>query len=147
MKPLVAHCRMILLPEDYNDRRKKVRPVASDTRGRGTRGRGARGQGTRGRGTRGRGRGTRGRGGTKKAQELPLEEDSVDVQLAKKIAEHILLKLGLTLESLEDVLYGSGGHNEPGDRVDMTDWWKNKYFLIRNGDDSEEDEEEDDHRN
>lgn len=97
LKPVVAHCRMVLCPEDYVHR-KPPEPVKYRTRA-------------------GKGK-------------PPLDDDPEDVRNAKVIAEHILEYLNLSLESLDNVLYGSSNHNDPGDRVDLEGLWREKVHLL-----------------
>lgn len=79
----------------------------------------------------------------RKGQEIEIKapeepEEPVDVKNAKVIAEHILQHLNLSLDSVDQVLYGSDDHNDPGELVDLTGLWTKNYFLIRDGEDSGE---------
>lgn len=108
LEPVVAHCRMVLLPEDYGG----VDPKEQSRK-------------------RGKGKG--------KASEIETD----DVQNTKRIALHILDYLGLSLDGVDEVLYGAGDHNDPGVRIDLRGLRKKNYFLIRNRDSEEEENNED----
>lgn len=130
IKPLVAHCRMVLLPGDYvvvapPPVPNVIKPTEALTKKKG-----------------------KGKGRTKQFQveveevEFVDPDEPIDVKNARRIAVRILNHLGLTLDSLDEVLYGSEDHNDPGDTVHLTGLWKKKSFLIRHEDSEEEEEEE-----